>query len=125
MRSTGLFNASSFLQCFGAVGLVMAGKVTGQLKDMPTRGLDISRTSQLADWTSCRLDNSQLQMPPKERKLSTQSRRWHPQVVLSATCPVRKLSSPRVETSPYDVQSMSRPVRKLAVHKLAYPRVVQ
>ena len=35
-------------------------------------------------------------MPPKERKLSTQSRRWHPQVVQAATCPVRELSSPRV-----------------------------
>jgi len=37
--------------------------VTGQLADMPTRrlptrGLDISCTSQLADWTSRRLDNS-------------------------------------------------------------------
>jgi len=42
--------------------------VTGQLADTPTRGLDISRTGQLAD----------SQMPPKERKLSTQSRRWHP-----------------------------------------------
>jgi len=36
--------------------------VTAQLANMPTRGLDISRTGQLADWTSRKLDNSQ--MPP-------------------------------------------------------------
>jgi len=30
----------------------------------------------------------------KKRKLSTQSHRWHPRVVLSATCPVCELSSP-------------------------------
>jgi len=42
---------------------------------------------QLADWTSRGLINSRTgqlavsQMPPKERKLSTQSRRWHPRVV--------------------------------------------
>ena len=54
------------------------------------------------------------QMPQKERKLSTESRRWHPRVVQSETCPVRELSSPRVD------QSASRPVRELA-----YPRVVQ
>ena len=38
--------------------------VTGQLVDMPTRGLDASRlddswTGQLVDWTSRGLDNSQ------------------------------------------------------------------
>jgi len=40
-----------------------------------TRGYANSRTGQLAD----------SQMPPKERKLSTQSRRWHPRVVQSAS----------------------------------------
>jgi len=39
--------------------------VTGQLTDtptrgLPTRGLDISRTGQLADWTSRGLDNSRI-----------------------------------------------------------------
>jgi len=33
----------------------------------------------------------------KKRKLSTQSRWWHPWVVQSATCPGRKLSKPRVD----------------------------
>ena len=42
------------------------------------------------------------QMPPKERKLSTQSRRRHPRVD----------------------QSASHPVRELAIRELAYPRVV-
>jgi len=83
--------------------------VTGQLTDMPTlrlltRGLDKSRTGQLAV----------SQMPPKERKLSTQSRQWNPRVVQTASCLVREL------TSPQDVQSASHPVRELA-----YPRVVQ
>jgi len=36
--------------------------VNGQLADAPTRGLDDSRTRQLAYWTSRRLDN--LRMPP-------------------------------------------------------------
>ena len=52
--------------------------VTGQLADKPTRGLDKSQTGQLAD----------SQMPPKERKLSTESRRWHPRVDQSASRPV-------------------------------------
>ena len=64
--------------------------VTGQLADTPTRGLparglDISRTGQLAV----------SQMPPKERKQSTECRRWHLRVVQSATCPVRELAYPR------------------------------
>jgi len=90
---------------------------------MPTRGLDESRTGQLADCTSRALVNSRTgqlavsQMPPKERKLSTQSRRWHPRVVQSATCPVRELTSPR------DAQSASRPVRELAVGVSASCRV--
>jgi len=66
-------------------------RITGQLADtptrsLPTRGLDKSRTRQLAV----------TQMPPKERKLITQSRRWHPRVDRSARCPVRESSSPRV-----------------------------
>jgi len=45
----------------------LSGLVTGQLADTPTRGLstrglDISRTGQLAGWTSRGLDNSR--MPP-------------------------------------------------------------
>ena len=89
-----------------------AQKLTGQLADtptrgLPTRGLDNSRTGQLADWSTSGLDKSRtgqlavLQMSPKERQLSTQSRRWHPRVVQSATCPAREL------TSPQDVQSAS------------------
>ena len=77
----------------------IANSRTGYLADWSTRGLDNSRTSQLADWTSRGLDNSRSRMPPKERKLSTQSRWWHPRVVQSATCPVRELSSPRVDQS--------------------------
>ena len=42
-------------------------------------------TGQLADWTT-----RGLEMPPKERKLSTQS------PVVSASCPVRDLSSTRI-----------------------------
>ena len=70
-----------------------------------TRGYANSRTGHLADWSTHGLDNSRTsqlavsQMPPKERKLSTQSRRWHPRVVQSVTCPVRELSSPRVDQS--------------------------
>jgi len=79
-------------------------EVTGQLADtsalgLPTRGLDISRTGQLADWTSPGLDNSRSRRCRQKGKLTTQSRRWHPRVVQSATCPVRELSSPRVGVS--------------------------
>jgi len=87
MRSTGfLFNAPSFLQCFDAVGLVMAGKVTGQLADTPTRGLDISRTVQLTDWTTRGLADAAKRTKTKHAKLP----------VASASCPVRDLSSTRV-----------------------------
>ena len=86
--------------------------VTGQLADtstrgLPTRGLDKSRTGQLAV----------SQMPPKEQKLSIQSRRWHPRVVQSATCPVRELSSPRVD------QSARCPVRESSSPRVGNPRV--
>ena len=57
-------------------------------------------------------------MPPKERKLSTQSRRWHPRLVQSATCPVRELSSPRVDQSA-SWQSASWRIRELSSN-LAY-----
>ena len=86
--------------------------VTGQLADtptrgLPTRGLDKSRTGQLAV----------SQMQPKERKLSRQSRRWHPRVVQSATCPVRELSSPRVG------QSARCPVRESSSPRVGNRRV--
>jgi len=74
--------------------------VTGQLADMPTSGLP-----------TCRLDNSRSRVPPKERKLSMQSRRWHPRVVQSAACPVRELTSPRV------VQSASWRIRELSSNR--------
>jgi len=82
--------------------------VTGQLADTPTHGLPTRG-----------LDNSRSRRCRQKGKLSTRSRRWHPQVVQSATCPVRELSSLRVD------QSASRPVRELAIRELAYPRVVQ
>ena len=102
------------------------GTVTGQLADTPTRGLptrrlDISRTGQLADcqladWTSRGLDNSRSRRCCHKGKLTTQSRRWHPRAVQSATCPVRELSSPRVD------QSARCPDRELAIRELSsYP----
>jgi len=54
-----------------------------------TRGLDKSRTGELAV----------SQMPPKERKPSTQSRRWHPRVVQSASCPVTTIDTSLVPCS--------------------------
>ena len=75
--------------------------VTGQLADTPTRGLDNSRSRR------CR----------QKRKLSTQSRRWHPRVVQSTTCPVRELSSPRVD------QSARCPVRESSSPRVGNPRV--
>ena len=51
-----------------------------------------------------------------------QSRRRHPRVVQSATCPVRELSLVRELTSPRDVQSASRPVRELAIRELSSNR---
>jgi len=53
-------------------------------------------------------------MPPKERKLSTQSRQWHPRVVQLATCPVRELSSNRLIYLQRAVQRCSR--RKVNMH---------
>jgi len=55
--------------------------LTGQLADTPTRW-----TSR--DWTTGGLADAAF-----ERKLSTQSRRWHPRLVQYASCLVRELSS--------------------------------
>ena len=67
---------------------------TGHLTDWSTPWtIDNSRISQLADWTSRGLDNSWSRRYHQTGKLSTQSRRWHPRVVQSATCPLRELSS--------------------------------
>jgi len=89
--------------------------VTGQLADsptrgLPTRGLDKSRTGQLAV----------SRMAKKTRKLRTQSRRWHPRVVQSATCPVRELSSPRdVQSASW--QSASWRIRELSSNRYNCP----
>jgi len=93
--------------------------VTGQLADtptrgLPTRGLDISRTGQFADyktralvnsltgqvtdWTTCGLADAAKRTKTKHAKSP----------VASASCPVRDLSSPRVD------QSTRCPVRELS-----------
>jgi len=69
-----------------------------QLADWTTHILDKSWTGQLEDVTGSSTCCYQV---AKKRKLTTQSRRWHPRVVQSVTCPVRELTSPR------DVQSAS------------------
>ena len=74
--------------------------------------VDNSRTSQLADWTTRELADA-----GQKGKLSTQSRRWHPRVVQSATCPVRELSSLRVD------QSARCPVRESSSPRVGNPRV--
>jgi len=114
------FTSAKIVMWFG----VIIG-VTGQLADTPTRGLDISwtrqldralvnsRTGQVAYWTTRGLACRQ------KGKLSTQSRRWRPRVVQSATCPVRELSSPRVD------QSARCPVRESSSPRDGNPRVVQ
>jgi len=66
--------------------------VTGQRQYANSR-IANSRTGQVADCTT-----RGLAMPPKERKLSMQSRRWHPRDVQSASwqsasCRIRELSS--------------------------------
>jgi len=73
--------------------------ITGQLADsptrgLPTRGLDISRTSQLGDWRSRGLDNSRSREWPKKTKTMHAKSQ-----VASASCPVRESSSPRVGVS--------------------------
>jgi len=67
----------------GYANLRIANSQTGYFADWPTHALVNSRTGQLAV----------SQMPPKERKLSTESRQWHPQVVQSASWRIRELSS--------------------------------
>ena len=57
----------------GQSELVAAASRKGPYGGMVTERL--ADYGQLADWTS-----RGLAMPPKERKLSTQSRRWHPRV---------------------------------------------
>ena len=79
-----------------------------QLADWTSRGLDNSRTGQVADSTTrgC------------QQRLCVLSFRF---LVIreTASCPVRELSSPRVD------QSARCPVRELAIRELANPRVVQ
>ena len=70
----------------------IANSRTGHLADWSSRGLNNSRTSQLVYWTSRVLDNSRSRRCRQKGKLSTQSRRWHPRVAQSATCPVRELA---------------------------------
>jgi len=53
---------------------------------LPTRGLDISRTGQLADWTTRGLADTTKRTKTKHAKSP----------VASASCPVRDLSSTRV-----------------------------
>jgi len=100
----------------------MTGQMTGSYwttrglptRRLPTRGLDDSRTGQLADWTTreCHRRLCVLSFPfwrhLRDRELSS------PRLVQSASCLVLELSSPRVD------QSARCPVRELA-----YPRVVQ
>jgi len=83
--------------------------ITGQLADsptrgLPTRGLDISRTSQLGDWRSRGLDNSRSREWPKNenyaRKVAGGIRELSsPRVVESASWRIRELSSNRYHLS--------------------------
>jgi len=74
-----------------------------------TRGYANSRTGRLADWSTrgC------------QRRLCVLSFHSFGGICETASCPVRDLSSPRVD------QSARCPVRELAFRELAYPRVVQ
>ena len=97
----------------------MPRTVTGQLADtptrgLPTRGLDNSRTGQVADWTTrgC------------HRRLSCLVYGFS-SFGETASCPVRELTSSRVVYSPRVDQSSKCPVRELAIRELEYPRVVQ
>ena len=94
-------------------------RVTGQLADTPTRGLDDLQTGHLADWSTRGLDNSR----------TGQVADWTTRGCHRRLCVLsfpfwrhlrdRELSSPRVD------QSTRCPVRELAICKLAYSRVVQ
>jgi len=95
--------------------------VTGQLADMPThglptRGLDKSRTGQVADWTTrgCHRWLCVLRFPVwrhlQDRELSS------PRLAQSVSWLVRELTSPWVGVS------ASCPVRELAIRELSsYP----
>ena len=88
--------------------------VTGQLADTPTRGLptsglDISRTGQLADWTTRALDNSR----------TGQVADWTTRGLADAA---KRTKTKHAKSL---VASASCPVRELAIRELAYPRVVQ
>jgi len=92
---------------------------TGHLADWSTRVLDNSRTGQVADWTTrgCHRRLCVFIFPfwrhLRDCKLSS------PRLVQSASWLVRKLSSPRVD------QSARCPVCELTIRELAYPRVVK
>jgi len=104
--------------------------VTGQLSDtptrrLPTRRLDDSRTGHLADWSTHGLDNSRTGQVADwttrgcHRRLCMLSFRYFGGICETASCPVRDLSSPRVD------QSARCPVRELPIREFAYPQVVQ
>ena len=82
-------------------------KVTGQLADTPTHGLDISRTGQLTDWSTRALDNSSTSQLAgwtshgldNSRSVDAAKRtktKHSVSPVASASCPVRDLSGTRV-----------------------------
>jgi len=84
--------------------------VTGQLTDTPTRGLptrrlDISRTGQLADWTTRDLADAAKRTTTKHAKSP----------MASARCPVRESSRPRVGVS------ASCPVTDEGRYRTCYP----
>ena len=85
----------------------IANSQTGHLVDWSTRRLDNSRTGQIADWTTRRC----------HQRLCVLSFHSFGGICETASCPVRDLSSPRVD------QSARCPVRELAIRELAYPRV--
>ena len=72
--------------------------VTGQLADTPTRGLDDSRTGQLADATG---DFACLVFVLLVASAI-------PRVVQSATCPVRELAYPRVVHAVTDAAAVTQ-----------------
>jgi len=102
-----------------AVGKRAIGTVTGQLADtpthgLPTRGLDDSRTGHLADWSTRGLDNSRTGQVADAIGDFACLVFLFGSICETASCPVRDLSSPRVD------QPTRCPVRELAC-----PRVVQ
>jgi len=82
--------------------------VTGQLEDtptrgLPTRGLDDLRTGHLADWSTCGLHNSRTGQVADwttrgcHRRLCMLSFHSFGGIWETTSCPVRNLSSPRVD----------------------------